>query len=138
MSSISLFQPVIISKGKRCAIISIGEYLKIAEDVCCILKKHSIKPTLIDARYAKPLDKDFYLKIFQKHSHVITIESNSLIGGFGSAVLELASKLKEKSKIMTLGYPDNFITHGTVKKLLEHLSLTPESIAKSIVSFIDS
>lgn len=136
MSNISLFQPAIISQGKRCAIISIGEYLKTAEEVCSILEGHSIKPTLIDARFAKPLDNDFYLKLFQKHSHIITLESNSLIGGFGSGILELATILKENVKILTLGYPDNFITHGNTNKLLEQLKLTPNSIVERILSFL--
>lgn len=136
MQKIPLFKPSIISEGKECAILSLGDYIKYVEKACKILKTDSIKPTLIDARYAKPLDKEFYLKIFKKYSYIITVESNSIKGGFGSAILELAAEFKINTKILTIGYPDTFVTHGNTNKLLELLKLTPESIAKKIKKFI--
>ena len=136
MTEIPLFQPRVTRTGKQYAIISIGEYHRSAEKVCSILEEEKIKLTLVDARFVKPLDAEFYNKLFKNHSHIVTLESNTLMGGFGSAILELASVQNQKSKILTLGYPDKFITHGSNEKLLKEIKLSPEDIAEKIKDFL--
>lgn len=136
MTAIPLHQPNITRSGKRCAIVAIGEYHQSAEKACTILEKDNISPALVDARFVKPLDGEFYSKLFKDYSHIITLESNSLRGGFGSAILELASEQNQKTKILNLGYPDEFITHGSNKKLLKELKLSPEDIAEKIKEFL--
>ncbi len=136
MTAIPLHQPNITRSGKRCAIVAIGEYHQSAEKACTILEKDNISPALVDARFVKPLDGEFYSKLFKDYSHIITLESNSLRGGFGSAILELASEQNQKTKILNLGYPDEFITHGSNKKLLKELKLSPEDIAERIKEFL--
>ena len=136
MTAIPLFQPQVVKTGKLCAIVAIGEYYTLAEQACVILEKEKVTPTLVNARFAKPLDTEFYEKLFTDHTHIITLESNALRGGFGSAILEIASELNQKTKILNLGYPDEFITHGSNERLLEELKLNPESIVEKIKNFI--
>ncbi len=136
MKKIPLFQPETVIKGKQCAILSLGDYCHIAEKACDILAKNGVKPTLINARFAKPLDNKFYKKLFSKHPYIITLESNTLAGGFGSAILECISQLGQENKVLNLGYPDEFIPHGSTEKLLENLKLTPEAIAEKIQAIL--
>lgn len=136
MSKIELYTPQIIQKGENIAIVAIGDSLQKAGKICSILKENNINPTLVDARFAKPLDKDFYNDIFKTYSHVITLETNTIVGGFGSSLLELASSQRQNTKILIIGYPDEFVAHGDTNKLIEELKLTPESIAKQIKEFL--
>ena len=137
MTKIPLFQPEIIKKGKKVALVSLGDYCHIAEKACDILETKKIKPTLVDARFAKPLDSKFYKKFLTGHTHIVTLESNALAGGFGSALLQLIAQADTGNKVLNLGYPDKFIPHGNTEKLLESIQLTPETIAEKIAAFLD-
>lgn len=136
MTTLPLYQPNMIRPGKQCVLVAIGEYYQSAVKACAILEKSKIIPALVDARFVKPLDKEFYGSLFKDYSHIITLESNSLQGGFGSAILELASELNHRTKILNLGYPDRFIPHGSSEKLLKEIKLLPEDIAEKIIHFL--
>jgi 1-deoxy-D-xylulose-5-phosphate synthase len=141
-SVIPLYDPCVLRKGKHTAIISLGDYRTLAEEACDILEKDGIKITHIDGRFAKPLNEAFYDNLFQEYAHIVTLESNTLKGGFGSSLMELHAKLcnkKQSSKkpaFLTIGYPDEFIPHGNNEKLLESMKMTPQSIAEEIKDFI--
>mgnify|MGYP000859394347 FL=1 len=80
-------------------------------------------------RFIKPLDTKLLHKIFQKFKTIVTIEDGTIIGGFGSAILEFASENNYKSNtIKTLGIPDYFIEHGKVEELFEKMLLSKEHI----------
>jgi 1-deoxy-D-xylulose-5-phosphate synthase len=117
--------------------VSAGDAFVNCEAACAVLEREGIRPTLINARFIKPLDERFYKDLFARHNAVVTVESNSLAGGFGSAVLELASSLNNASvKILRLGYPDVFMPHGSNKELLRLLGLDADGIARSIKNFL--
>ena len=119
--------------------VSAGDAFVNSEAACDVLEREGIKVTLVNARFIKPLDERFYEDLFARHDAVVTVESNSLVGGFGSAVLELASSLKNTSvKILRLGYPDVFIPHGGNKELVKGLGLDADGIAGSIRKFLKS
>ena len=65
-------------------------------------------------RFVKPLDENLLHQIFEKHPTIVTIEDGTVKGGFGSAILEFASKNNYQNKIKLLGIPDEFIEHGNV------------------------
>jgi 1-deoxy-D-xylulose-5-phosphate synthase len=132
-----LYQPEVVREGTACAIVSAGDAFVNCEAACAVLEREGIRPTLINARFIKPLDERFYKDLFARHNAVVTVESNSLAGGFGSAVLELASSLNNASvKILRLGYPDVFMPHGSNKELLRLLGLDADGIARSIKNFL--
>ncbi len=80
-------------------------------------------------RFVKSLDEGLLHKIFNKHKTVVTIEDGTIIGGFGSAILEFAAKNKyTNTSIKHLGIPDNFIEHGKVDELFDSISLSKEKI----------
>ena len=98
-----------------------------------ILKLESnINPTLVNARFIKPFDKDIIKTIIRDHTKIITIEEGSIKGGFGSTILSYIHKINNKISIKTMGIPDEFIQHGTRDELLEELELNPKGIVNNI------
>ncbi|HEX2958428.1 MAG TPA: 1-deoxy-D-xylulose-5-phosphate synthase, partial [Chitinispirillaceae bacterium] len=86
--------PEVLKEGTGIAVLSIGDCIGRADKVCNILEGEGFSPQLIDARFAKPLDETFYSELFKNFDCIVTIENNSKCGGFGSAVLEMASSLQ--------------------------------------------
>ena len=84
-------------------------------------------------RFVKPLDKTLLHKIFKQFDKIITIEDGTIIGGFGSAILEFAAENDYlNNTIKRLGVPDNFIEHGKVDELYKIAGIDRESILKEI------
>jgi 1-deoxy-D-xylulose-5-phosphate synthase len=137
-SEIPLYEPEVIIRGSLVAIVAVGDMVQQAQQACDLLRKDGISPTLINARFVKPLSQQFYEKLFLSHSFVVTIESNSTTGGFGSGVLECASAchVPRLPKFLQLGYPDVFIEHGGNSDILKKIGLDPESIARRIAELI--
>lgn len=78
--------------------------------------------------FCKPLDEDLLDKIFDKYKTIVTFEDGILNGGFGDSVLEYASEKDFKGKIIRKGYPDEFISHGSVEELEKQIGLDEGSI----------
>jgi 1-deoxy-D-xylulose-5-phosphate synthase len=135
-----LCKPDITHPGSGCALISAGGFYGQALEVREALGKQGMKPTLVDARFVKPLDREAYAALFRGHSHVVTFESNSLAGGFGSGVLELLDEvpLKKRPRLLRLGYPDSFVTHGGIEDLHKELGLDTPTMTKKILEFLRS
>jgi 1-deoxy-D-xylulose-5-phosphate synthase len=138
--TVELFVPEVIKEGTSCAIVAAGDSFENAELVCALLEKSGIHPELINARFVKPLDENFYGRLFGRHNRIITMESNMAAGGLGSALMELACSLKGKAApaFLSMGYPDAFIRHGATKKLIEQCDLDSESVAMRIRKFIEN
>lgn len=117
-----------LREGSDIAFISVGpvlyELLKVGE----MFYKEGIDITIFNARFIKPLDQEKIDKILRTHRLIVTIEENTVVGGLGSAVLELASKRGINSNIKILGLPDKFVEQGPLSILKEKYSLTSESI----------
>jgi 1-deoxy-D-xylulose-5-phosphate synthase len=137
-SKIPLVEPEFLVHGSLVAIVAVGDMVIQGQKACDILAKQGITSTLINGRFVKPLSQQFYEKLFLSHSYVVTIESNSTTGGFGSGVLECASSchLPKPPKFLQLGYPDMFLEHGGNTDILKKIRLDPESIAGRIADFI--
>jgi len=125
-----------LPSNQQVALISIGDMFNDANNVRELLADKGIGAELINARFAKPLNVDFYAGIFDKYPVIATFENNTLAGGFGSAILSLASQLGRQPKILCFGLPDRFIPHGNVRKLKEELELVPEKMVMKILDVI--
>jgi len=123
-----------VRKGKKILIIGIGFLLAKCLDAAGVLEKKGIEPTIIDARFAKPLDVEAYKELFTKHSVVATVEDNSIVGGFGSAIAEILAEMKNPPRLIRIGLPDSFVEHGEIDQLRENLGLSGQSIADKILS----
>jgi 1-deoxy-D-xylulose-5-phosphate synthase len=104
--------------GEHIAVISIGHIGNAALKACDKLEMElGIKADLYDLLFLKPIDSDMLHEIFKKHSRIITIEDNAIVGGMGSAVLEFMADNSYSALVKRLGIPDKFIEQGKVEEL---------------------
>lgn len=120
-----------LKKGKELAVLSIGNMAKnISEAITNLVVSH------YDMRFVKPLDEHLLHHIFKTYRTIITIEDNTITGGFGSGVLEFASKHNYKNIIKVLGIPDTFIEHGSVNELQQALGLDADSLKAFLKAYL--
>jgi hypothetical protein len=101
-----------------------------------LLEKEGIFPTVVNARFAKPIDGEALSDLSRKHQTLVTLEEHTLFGGFGSAVLEkLADQGISFARVVRLGVPDRFQTFGPREQLLADCGLDAQSIARRVASW---
>ncbi len=130
----------IILEGKKTAILSFGTKLNECLNAAENLKKKGINITIVDARFAKPLDENLIWQLATDHESIITIEEGS-IGGFGSHVSQLLSekKLLDKDlKFRSMIFPDKFIDHDKPDVMYKIAGLDSKSIEEKILDTIES
>ena len=133
----------ILAEGERVALLGYGYGVAVAHEAVEILEKHGLRPTLADARFAKPIDANLAERLAREHELVVTIEENVLPGGFGSAVLEhledaFAESPAERARVLRIGLPDAYVTHGKPALLRAEVGLTGESVADRVLSSLPS
>lgn len=134
-TSIEIGKAERIRTGKDVALIAVGSMVNTALQAADILSRQGKEAAVINARFVKPLDAEMIEDILDNYKRVYTIEEGTVSGGFGSAVLEFASREGVAgSKIKCLGLPDAFIEHGSREELLRKYHMTPDEIAKTILS----
>ena len=128
----------ILREGKDVVILALGSMVYTAYEAAELLEKENIQAAVINARFVKPLDETLILKWAKNTHYLVTLEEGSLIGGFGSAVLELFSKDEtiRHPRVRTLGIPDRFIEHGRRDLLLDSLGLSAQKIKDEIVRLL--
>jgi 1-deoxy-D-xylulose-5-phosphate synthase len=133
----------LLASGERVALLGYGYGVSVALQAAKILAAHDLRPTVADARFAKPLDAELLERLALGHDLVVTIEENVLPGGFGSAVLEhledsFADRPAERARVMRVGLPDRYVTHGKPALLREEVGLTGESVAERVLAALRS
>jgi 1-deoxy-D-xylulose-5-phosphate synthase len=129
----------LLASGERVALLGYGYGVAVALEVAEILAEHDLQATVADARFAKPLDTELVERLALGHDLVVTIEENVLPGGFGSAVLEhledaFADPPEDRARILRIGLPDRYVTHGKPALLREEVGLTGESVAERVLT----
>ena len=125
----------LIQKGKRVAILSFGTRLG---EVCIAseaLSAQGIKPTIADARFAKPLDHELILQLASNHEVLITIEEGA-IGGFGSHVAQLLAEeaiFDSGLKFRSMVLPDTFIDHASPEDMYREAKLSAKDIQEKVL-----
>ena len=128
-----------LHEGERVALVAYGYGVSVALEAARRLEaEHGVAPTVVDARFAKPLDADLMSELAGEHELVVTIEDHVLAGGFGSAVLEaLADRdALAETRVLRVGLPDRFVTHGKPALLHEEVGLTPEAVAGRVADVL--
>ncbi len=128
-----------LREGERVALIGYGYGVSVALEAARRLEaEHGVEPTVVDARFAKPLDADLMSELGGEHELVVTVEDHVLAGGFGSAVLEaLADRdALAETRVLRIGLPDRFVTHGKPALLHEEVGLTPEAVAGRVADVL--
>ena len=124
----------VINEGKHVAVINFGARLNECKKAKSILEKKGIYISIIDARFAKPLDEKLILEAASNHELIITIEEGS-VGGFGSHVMQLLSDrgiFDKGIKFRSMFLPDQFIDQDTPEKMYEKAGLDCNSIVEKI------
>lgn len=124
-----------LKKGKDLTIIAIGNQAHPALEAAQILKEKGVDAGVINARFVKPLDTEILDEALKVSPRVATVEDNSLLGGFGSAVAEYLTGQDKPFKLLRLGLPDEFVEHGKVSLLYEQMGLTPQKTAEKILEW---
>jgi 1-deoxy-D-xylulose-5-phosphate synthase len=103
-----------------------------------LAEEHGVEATVADGRFAKPVDAELVERLAAEHELLVTVEENVLAGGFGSAVLErLADRdLLAGTRVLRLGLPDRYVTHGKPALLREEVGLTPEAVAERVADAV--
>jgi 1-deoxy-D-xylulose-5-phosphate synthase len=129
----------LLGEGERVAFLGYGYGVSVASGAARLLvDEHGIEPTVADARFAKPLDGELVERLAAEHELLVTVEENVLAGGFGSGVLEhLADRdLLGDTRILRIGLPDRYVTHGKPALLREEVGLTPEAVAERVAQAV--
>lgn len=118
------------------ALLAIGAMVDPCLQAAGLLAQKGIHCRVINARYLKPLDGELIRRLAREAGTIVTVEDNSLAGGFGSAVLEyIHTNNLNWVKVLRIGWPDQFIEQGSRSELLAKYGMTPEGIAESVHSF---
>jgi len=113
--------------GKKVALLAFGTLLHPALQVA-----ESLDATVVNMRWAKPLDTELLLQIAADHDALVTLEDGAIMGGAGSAVLEALAQAGLAKPVLQLGLPDRFIEHGDPVKLMSMLGLDAAGIEASV------
>lgn len=125
----------ILKNGEKTSILAVGSMVDVVmKDYDKICHSIGYSPTVINARFIKPLDIDLMNKTLSENDKIITIEEGSKIGGFGSFVLNYANSMNYKGKIKILGIDDKFVEQGSRNDLLQICGLTSKDIINNILN----
>jgi 1-deoxy-D-xylulose-5-phosphate synthase len=127
----------VVREGKDIAIVAIGNMVNNSMKAAELLSEKGINAEVINMRFVKPLDADLLKATFGKFKKVLTVEDNTILGGFGSAVSEFAEQYNYKNDILLHGLPDRFIEHGKPEELHHDLKLDGTGIAEVAEEFFN-
>jgi 1-deoxy-D-xylulose-5-phosphate synthase len=117
-----------IKDGDTIAILSFGHPGNFAAQAIRNLRTLGINPAHYDMRFVKPLDEELLHEVFSKYSKIITVEDGTIVGGFGSAILEFMAEHNYHAELRMLGIPDRLVEHGTLKELHRECGYDAEGI----------
>jgi 1-deoxy-D-xylulose-5-phosphate synthase len=133
---IELGRSATLREGPDATILAYGVTVAAALEAARLLERDGTSVTVVNARFAKPLDEDAILAAARR-GPIVTAEEHALAGGFGSAVLELLSRAGALVRVKCLGVPDRFVEHGKRQRLLSSLSLDAPGIAAAVKSVLE-
>ena len=123
----------ILRKGKDIALFAIGLMVDIAEQTADLLEKNGYSVAVVNARFVKPLDEDVIVRLGREVQLLVSLEENTIHGGFGSGVLETLSVSGICVPTLQLGVPDRFIAQGNPDEQLRSAELSMEQIYSRIL-----
>jgi 1-deoxy-D-xylulose-5-phosphate synthase len=124
-----------IKEGKDVALLAIGTMVSYSLKAAEILEKEGISCEVINMRFIKPLDFERINEISKRFNKIVTLEENSIVGGFGSGVAEYLIDNNCKNDLLRIGLPDQFVEHGSQQELHHLLGIDPEGIVEKIKVF---
>ncbi|MFO0981559.1 MAG: 1-deoxy-D-xylulose-5-phosphate synthase [Planctomycetota bacterium] len=133
---LELGQPEVLQDGPDGALVGYGPMAEVAMVTAELLARDGLAFTVVNARFAKPLDQTFYATLSRRVPLLVTLEDAAQRGGFGSAVLESLAEDGDAGKVRVIGVPDRFIEHGSNQELLDVVGMTPEKIVLRVKQWL--
>jgi 1-deoxy-D-xylulose-5-phosphate synthase len=128
----------VLRHGKDVALCAIGSMVNPCLDAARVLSQRGVEATVINARFAKPLDAAAISRAAKECGRIVTVEEGTLAGGFGSGVLECLEREHACVRAKRLGIPDAFVEHAGRPALLARLGLTADGIAGAVSTWLEA
>jgi 1-deoxy-D-xylulose-5-phosphate synthase len=125
-----------LKTGGDVAILAVGNMVRFASQAATQLLKEGIDAEVVNMRFVKPLDTKLLDDIAKKFKKIITIEENSIVGGFGSGVLEYFADCGYTNNVLRLGLPDEYVEHGTQDELYKMLKIDADGIIENVKNYL--
>ena len=123
-----------IYEESEIVLLALGSMVKTAEEVRDRLKESGYKCSLVNARFAKPLDEEMLLSVAKNHRLVVTMEENVISGGFGSYVTEFYNECETDIAVLNIAISDDYVEHGNVEILRKEVGIDADTIYKRTVT----
>lgn len=137
MAPIELGKAEWMKKGKQVALLALGSMVETAMEVSLLLERRKIFVSVVNMRFAKPVDEEILEELKKFHTLIVPMEEGVVMGGFGQMIAAWYQRDK-KVTVLPVALPDRFIEHGAVQQLKEKYRIDAESIAKRILSELRS
>ena len=124
----------VLNQGDDVLLIAYGSMVASALETATLLKQKNINACVVNARFARPLDNELILPLVQNIKKVVTMEEGTLIGGFGSAIVELLNDNDIIFPVLRLGIPDVLVDHASPDQSKRALELTPNQMTNKIIN----
>ena len=131
-------QPISVGKSEwiyresEIALVALGSMVKTAEKVHAALREEGIPASLINSRFAKPLDTQMLMEAASKHTLVVTMEENVINGGFGEHITRFYNEQGIYVNVLNIAIPDEYVEHGNVDILYHEVGIDADTILKRI------
>lgn len=125
----------VIQEGNDVALLALGSMVQSSIEAAELLAAKGISAQVVNMRYAKPLDTELVKELSSKFKKIVTLEENTLVGGFGSAVAEYLADNLIKVDLLRIGLPDDYVDHGTQTELHDLLGTDAKGIANKVADF---
>jgi 1-deoxy-D-xylulose-5-phosphate synthase len=123
-----------LDSGTDVAILAVGAMVGAARGARALLKERGVDAAVVNCRFVKPLDLEMLASLHARVPWIVTVEENSLVGGFGSGVVDALDGLGlPRERVLRLGLPDAFVAHGTREELLAEVGLDAPSLADAVL-----
>jgi 1-deoxy-D-xylulose-5-phosphate synthase len=126
----------VLRRGAGVAILALGISVDAALDAYKLLPDDQ-KPTVVNMRFAKPLDEMLLIELAETHGRFITLEEHALAGGFGSAVVEFVNDRGLGLRVERIGVPNVLVHHASQAAQRAQFGLTGDHVAKRVLSLRD-
>lgn len=134
LQKIEIGKGELVTKGKEIAILTLGHPGNFAAEAISNLRQYDVQPAHYNMRFVKPLDNALMHEVCTNYAHIITVEDGTIIGGFGSAVLEFMQQHNYHNKVTILGIPDRLVEHGTPKQLYAECGYDTAAIEQAVLA----
>jgi len=127
-----------IIAGEQVVILSLGHAGNAALQASKELAAEGIDAGVVDMRFLKPIDEQLLHRMFEKYTHIVTLEDGIVTGGLGSAVTKFKNEYGYRNKVTSLGIPDEFIRHGSIAELQRYCGFDVEGVKSHIRELLAS